>query len=89
MILLTCRRCKGTGEIPNEQYEICMALRSDEAKRYFRMHMNHEDKDGNDIPDGCEMVQSVPCPDCDGAGRLSFDEEEWELRVVEEGESGE
>ena len=40
-ILLRCRLCKGTGEIPNEQYRIIQKLKSHDIKKYF--HMPTED----------------------------------------------
>ncbi len=87
MIILTCRRCKGSGEIRNEQYDICMTLKSDETKRYFRIPMEHTAGEPDDLPDSeCDMPKNVPCPVCEGSGKLEFDEEEWDLRVVDEEE---
>jgi DnaJ-class molecular chaperone len=83
-ILLTCRRCKGTGEIPNEQYRICQALESHETRRYF--HIKTEDTVEEDqLPesDGCkEVPEMVECPVCNGVGQIEFDEEEWQLRII-------
>ncbi len=39
MIILRCRACNGTGEVTNEQYRICQALKSHAAKRYFHYPM--------------------------------------------------
>ncbi len=87
-ILLTCRLCKGTGEIPNEQYRICQALESHETRRYF--HMKTEDTVADeDIleSDGCNGVpETVECPVCDGAGQIEFDEDEWQLRIIADDE---
>jgi DnaJ-class molecular chaperone len=83
-ILLTCRRCKGTGQVPNEQYLVCQALESHETRRYF--HMKTEDTVSDDeLPesDGCkEVPETVECPVCNGAGQIEFDEEEWQLRII-------
>jgi DnaJ-class molecular chaperone len=74
MIILTCRRCKGSGSIKNDQFRICQELKSHEIKN-----------------DGCNGVpERIECPDCDGAGVLSFDEDEWDLQIIdEEGAAGE
>jgi RecJ-like exonuclease len=85
MIRLTCRRCKGTGEIPNVAYEACRTMQSEEAKRYFYMDQEHGTPEEADRSDGCAVHEkTVPCPQCDGHGFLEFDEEEWELSVVPE-----
>ena len=87
-ILLTCRICKGTGEIPNEHYRICKALESQETRRYF--HMKTEDIEPDDQlleSDGCkEVPEKVECPVCNGAGQIEFDEDEWQLRIIADDE---
>lgn len=89
MILLTCRRCKGSGRIRNEQFDICNTLRSDAAKRYFQIPMEHTAETADDLPsESCDMPEFLTCPVCEGAGKLGFDEEEWDLRI-EEDEGGE
>jgi len=84
MIILRCRRCSGTGLIPNEQYHICQALPSEETKRYF--HIPTEEQVGDDEDrqhDACRNVpEYVECPICDGAGTIAFEDEEWEVRIV-------
>ena len=90
MIRLICRRCKGTGAIPNIAYEMCRTMQSHEARRYFYMNQEHDSSEENDRSNGCAVHEkTVPCPQCDGNGVLEFDEEEWELSVVpEEDEEG-
>ncbi|HVP24910.1 MAG TPA: hypothetical protein VMS81_02920 [Methanomicrobiales archaeon] len=90
MIRLTCRRCKGTGVIPNVAYEACRTMQSQEAKRYFYMNQEHETPGEDDRTNGCAVHEkTVTCPRCDGNGILEFDEEDWELSVMpEEDEEG-
>jgi RecJ-like exonuclease len=90
MIRLTCRRCKGTGTIPNVAYEVCRTMQSHDAKRYFYINQEHSPGEENEKGDGCAVHEkTVPCPQCDGEGSLEFDEDEWELTVVpEEDEEG-
>ena len=90
MIRLTCRRCKGTGQIPNVAYEACRTMQSEEAKRYFYMNQEHDTAEENDRTNGCAAHEkTVPCPQCEGEGALEFDEGEWELAVLpEEDEEG-
>lgn len=41
-------------------------------------------------PDACNGIQEkIPCPVCEGAGTVEFDEEEWELQIVDDEESAE
>ena len=42
MIILHCRTCNGTGEVTNEQFRICQALKSHATKRYFHLPMDEE-----------------------------------------------
>ncbi len=90
MIRLTCRRCKGTGQIPNVAYEACRTMQSEEAKRYFYMDQEHKPEETNEKGDACAVHEkTASCPQCDGEGSLTFDEDEWELSVVpEEDEEG-
>jgi RecJ-like exonuclease len=87
MIILRCRICKGTGEIPNEQYKICQSLKSHKTKKYF--HIMMEDSPGdNELmeQDACNNVpETVSCPACDGVGTIAFSEEDWDLQIVTEG----
>ncbi len=89
MIVLKCRRCKGTGLIPNEQFQICQALPSHETRRYF--HIPTGDQVGEDEDrqqDACRNVpESIECPVCEGAGTIVFDEDDWELRIVGDDET--
>lgn len=90
-ILLRCRNCKGTGEIPNEEHRLCEALKSHTVKKYF--HIPTEDEVGSNQevpPDACNGVpETIPCPVCDGAGTIAFDEDEWDLQVTDdENDSG-
>ncbi len=91
-ITLKCKHCKGTGEVPNEQFEICKGLKSDELKRHFRIHVHAEDlEDGtqDDLREAvCDEPPTQPCPQCNGEGVLTFDEDAWEL-VVSGDEEGE
>lgn len=84
MIVLRCRRCHGTGLVPNEQFQICQALQSDETRRYF--HIPTEDQGGEDEDrqhDACRNVpEMVECPVCEGTGTIAFDEDDWEIRIV-------
>jgi hypothetical protein len=90
MIRLTCHRCRGSGEVPNEQYEICQSLKNEQVQRYFRMKTGEEgEPEENVLQDGgCEMARTVGCPVCDGEGVLEFDEEDWDLRVIDDEEEG-
>jgi len=85
-IILTCRRCKGTGIIANEHFEICKALKSDEARRHFHVHAKTErlesDSDEALIAAECGESPTISCPRCNGDGTLEFDEEEWEIAIV-------
>jgi hypothetical protein len=90
-LLLTCKRCKGTGVVPNEHFEICKALRSEETKRHFHVHAQTEELEAENDNAGWEAIcgepPTVSCPQCDGEGVLEFDEDEWDLLVVpDEGE---
>ena len=39
-------------------------------------------------PDACNNVpETVPCPVCDGMGTIAFDDDDWDLQIVEEGEN--
>ena len=85
MIRLTCRRCKGTGTIPNIAYEICRTAQSHDVKRYFYFNREDVPREGDDQGNGCAVHEkTVPCPQCEGEGSLEFDEDEWELTVVPE-----
>jgi len=93
-IILTCKRCKGTGVIPNERFEICKSLKSEETKRHFRLHTEAEEIEDEQEDAGfeaeCGEPPTVTCPQCDGEGVLEFDENEWDLMVVpEDDEAGE
>jgi RecJ-like exonuclease len=90
MIRLTCRRCKGTGTVPNIAYEVCRNMQSPEAKRHFYFDYDDVADEVSEGSDGCAVHEkTVPCPQCDGNGVLEFDEEEWELSVdPEEEEEG-
>ena len=85
-IILTCKRCNGTGHIANEYFQIWKALKSDEARRHFHVHAKVErleaDKDEALIVTGCGESPDIPCPRCNGEGTLEFDEEMWEITVV-------
>jgi DnaJ-class molecular chaperone len=87
-IILTCKRCKGTGVVPNERFEICKSLKSEEAKRHFRLHTETEEIEDEPEDAGveaeCGEPPTVACPQCDGEGVLEFDENEWDLLVVPE-----
>ena len=83
-ILLRCRTCKGTGEIPNKEFQICQELKSHDTKKYF--HIPTEDEivnhDSNE-PNGCNKIpEKIPCPTCNGEGVLELDEEDWDIRIV-------
>jgi len=88
MIILRCRTCRGKGEITNEQHLICESLKSHDAKRYFHIRMEDSAEVENEIePDACNNVpETVPCPVCDGMGTIAFDDDDWDLQIVEEGE---
>ena len=85
-IILTCRRCKGTGIIANEHFEICKALKSDEARRHFHVHAKAErlESDADEALGAAECGESptIPCPQCNGEGILEFDDDEWEFTVI-------
>lgn len=90
MIRLVCRRCKGTGAIPNIAYEMCRTMQSHEAKRYFYLDSDDVPDEVKEMTNGCAVHEkTVPCPQCDGHGILEFDEEEWGVSVIpEEDEEG-
>lgn len=91
MIIIRCRTCNGTGEVTNEQYRICQALKSHETKRYFHLPMETESTDESDQQqDACNNVrETVECPVCEGAGEIAFDEDDWELRIVADADDAE
>jgi RecJ-like exonuclease len=85
MIILRCRSCNGTGEVTNEQYKICQALKSHATKRYFHLPMDEAAGDEREPQqhDACNSVpEKVECPVCEGAGEIAFDEDDWELQIV-------
>jgi len=90
-IILTCRRCKGTGIIANEHFEICKALKSDEARRHFHVHAKAErlESDAEEALAAAECGESptMSCPQCNGEGSLEFDDDDWDLTVVNEEEN--
>ena len=90
-IILTCKRCKGTGVIANEHFEICKALKSEEAKRHFHVHakteMMESDADTALMAAECGESPTVSCPQCDGEGILEFDEDEWKIKIVPDEDS--
>jgi hypothetical protein len=85
-IILTCKRCKGTGLVANEHFEICKALKSDEARRHFHVHAKAErlESDAEEALAAAECGESptITCPQCNGEGSLEFDDDEWEFTVV-------
>jgi hypothetical protein len=90
-IILTCRRCRGTGIIANEHFEICKALKSDEARRHFHVHAKAErlESDAEEALAAAECGESptMSCPQCNGEGSLEFDDDDWDLTVVNEEEN--
>ena len=85
MIVLTCRRCKGSGEVPNLQYEICQKMTSAAARQHFCIPEEEECEDAEEwVRLGCAHERTLPCPVCGGDGVLEFDEEEWDLSIVED-----
>jgi hypothetical protein len=92
MIVLTCRRCRGSGEIPNLQYEICQKMTSPSARQHFCIPGTDDCHDAEEwVRLGCAHEKTLPCPVCGGEGVLEFDEDEWDLSVQEgeEGDEGE
>lgn len=89
-IILTCRRCKGTGKVVNDHFEICKALKSDAARRHFHVHAKTEmlesDADEALIAAECGESPTIICPKCNGEGSLEFDEDGWEISVVPRGD---
>ncbi|NTV00503.1 MAG: hypothetical protein HGA55_05200 [Methanoregulaceae archaeon] len=83
MIILECRQCKGSGRIPNEQFRICQEL-SPETRKYFHLRTDDAmDEDPEGQHDACQDIpEMVECPVCEGFGIITFDEDEWELRIV-------
>jgi len=73
-ILLRCRLCKGTGEIPNEQYRIAQELKSHDIKKYFHMptedDMTSNDSVFTDAYDSIPGKSPVPCLRGSRDGRL-------------------
>ncbi|MDD1646055.1 MAG: hypothetical protein LUP93_07115 [Methanomicrobiales archaeon] len=90
MIVLTCRRCKGSGEVPNLQYEICQKMTSAAARQHFCIPGTDECEDAEEwVRLGCAHEKTLPCPVCGGDGVLEFDEEDWDLSIDEDdGEEG-
>jgi hypothetical protein len=88
MIILQCRRCNGTGKIPNEQFRICQEL-TPETRRYFHIQTeNIIDDEDETQHDACRNIpEKITCPACEGMGIITFDEEEWELRIVADEEN--
>jgi len=85
-IILTCKRCKGTGIVTNEHFQICKALKSDEVRRHFHVHAKAErlesDQDEALLAAECGESPTISCPQCNGEGALKFDEDAWEMTVV-------
>jgi DnaJ-class molecular chaperone len=82
-IVLTCRRCKGTGVVPNPKYEVCRSLKTKELQRYFRMSTSDEPEETEDlIRSECGEPIECPCPVCEGDGVLEFDEAEWDFTLT-------
>jgi DnaJ-class molecular chaperone len=48
-IVLTCRRCKGTGVVKNPKYEMCGSLKTKELQRYFRMSTPDEAEETDEM----------------------------------------
>jgi RecJ-like exonuclease len=90
MLILKCKRCKGTGRIPNEKYELCKTMRSEEAIRYFGITEIDDSKDCEEwIRAGCGLEETVSCPICQGAGSIAYRDRDWELTIVPEDEGEE
>jgi len=72
--------------IANEHFEICKALKSDEARRHFHVHakaeMMESDADKALMSAECGESPVATCPQCNGEGTLEFDEDDWEIKVV-------
>ncbi len=92
MIVLTCRRCRGSGEVPNLQYEICQKMNSAAARQHFCIPGTDECEEAEEwVRVGCGHEKTLPCPVCGGEGVLEFDEDEWDVSVDEgdgEGDDG-
>ena len=85
MMILKCRRCGGTGLIPNDTYEICKLVKSEEARRYFGIAADDEGDPASEwVRTQCGPEETVTCGACNGAGMIEFDDEDWELIVVAE-----
>ena len=85
VILLVCRRCKGSGMVTNEDYQVCISTSSDAIKKYYQIHLHSDDENHaaneNQYSDCQNIPRNVTCPICDGDGVLEFSEEEWEVKV--------
>ncbi|MDI6720067.1 MAG: hypothetical protein QMD46_10705 [Methanomicrobiales archaeon] len=88
MYVLKCRRCGGSGLVPNDAYALCRLVKSEEARRYFGMTADAEDPAAEWVRTQCGPEETVICGTCNGAGTIEFDDEDWELIVVpaEDGE---
>ena len=84
-LILTCKRCRGRGVVPNEYHTVCQSHKSEELKRHFRMHAVAGDLEDGELDSPLEVECNEPpmvtCPQCSGHGIIEFDEEEWDFRV--------
>lgn len=89
-ILLRCRNCNGTGEVPNEEHLLCSELKSHRVKQYFHIPTEEEIASDDVPPDACNGApETIPCPVCEGNGTIEFDEDEWDLQIIaDEEETG-
>ncbi len=85
MIILKCRRCRGSGVLPNHRARIKKALQSHATKRYFGLPTDEDIEEVDDLPDAqYDEPDSLSCPVCKGRGTLALSLDDWELSVSDE-----
>ena len=90
MIILKCRRCHGSGTLPNNRARIKKALRSHATKRYFGMPTDNDIEEVDELPDAhFDEPDSLVCPACSGRGTLSLSPDDWEIAISDDSDNDE
>jgi hypothetical protein len=75
--------------VPNEKYLLCKTMKSQEARKYFGLSDDEEREPSEEwIRTGCGLDENVTCPVCEGAGKLEYNDEDWELTVIPNEDAG-
>lgn len=82
MIILKCRRCRGSGVLPNHRARIKKVLQSHATKWYFGFPTDNDIEEVDDLPDAqYNEPDSLSCPVCSGRGTFALSPDDWELSV--------